>query len=77
MVSQLRNDRLPLRISNELEGDAAAAPATWRARRGPKTNNGATSSTRWLKSTPTLWAQGGRQWSARLSGFGIGWVSKW
>ena len=36
---------------------SAPAPATCRARRGPKTNHGATSSRRWLKRTPARWNQ--------------------
>ena len=59
-VSQLRNARLPLRIST-ICSSAIRTPATIRARRGPSTSNGATSSTTWLNTTPTACAHGGRK----------------
>ena len=74
IVSQLRNERLPLRIRKTWKA-RRIVPATCRATRGPKANHAATSSLRWLKSAPAWWNQWGMKRSLRLSGFGIGCVS--
>jgi len=58
IVSQLRKDRLPLRISRTWNA-TSNAPARWRRVLGPNTNQGTISSTRWLKSTSPRWNQAG------------------
>jgi len=75
IVSQLRNDRLPLMISEPWNA-SITAQATSRALRGPNTSHGAPSSATWLNTTPAWWSTSGRRWNHGDSGFGSGCVSK-
>ena len=60
IVSQFRNERLPLRMRTAWKR-TITAPAAWRALRGPNTNHGATSSAAWLSSTPASSCHLGRK----------------
>src|ERR1700754_818285 len=74
-VNQLRKERLPLSI-RMICRTMITTPAIWRASRGQKTNQGATSSASQLYQTPNLSTRRGRKWNHLLSGPGRGWVSK-
>src|SRR5262245_20498086 len=60
MVNQLRNERLPLRMSM-IWKRTTTAPAMGRARRGQKRNHGATSSASQLNQTPAFKHTRGRK----------------
>jgi hypothetical protein len=75
MVSQFRKERLPLKMRMSCK-PIMIAPAIVRASRGPKANQGATSSASQLYQTPNFRKKCGRKWNHRLSGPGRGWVSK-
>lgn len=75
MVSQLRKERLPLKMRMSCK-PMMIAPAIVRASLGPKANNGATSSASQLYQTPNFRRKCGRKWNHRLNGPGRGWVSK-
>src|SRR5690349_17994315 len=73
--NQFRKDRLPLKISVTCN-KIIITPAICLPIRGQKTKTGAISSASQLNHTPALKTEWGRKWNQRLSGPGIGWVSK-
>ena len=59
-----------------LEERPISAPATWRARRGPKTNHGRDQLDDVVEERPRAWwNQAGSWWKYQESGFGLGCVS--
>ncbi len=72
IVSQFRKERLPLRINSDLEEHDQAARPRAAPGVGPKTKKGATSSTRWLKSTSSVMEPGGSLVEVPGEGIGVG-----
>src|SRR4051812_26927362 len=74
MVSQFRNERLPLTMRTTWK-ITKHTPAMRRVFRGPNTRSGAASSTKWLNNTPIVWTHGGAWWRSHDTGLGFGCVS--